>query len=145
MENNDNLKLKVASGILLIIIGFSFLLSDYINEKREKAFNSMNIELNELLAKETENIEEEPQEEQQEETTPEPEPVQEVQEETSQYVLINFHVSTPFYLQAVQTSKHPGARAVKPTSEARTPISSMAIEGHQTKSDNRFTTTAARV
>ena len=86
MENNDNLKLKVASGILLIIIGFSFLLSDYINEKREKAFNSMNIELNELLAKETENIEEEePQEEQQEETTPEPEPVQEVQEETSQY------------------------------------------------------------
>ncbi len=38
-------------------------------------------------------------------------------------------MSTPFYLQAVQTSKHPGARAVKPTSEARTPLSSMAIDG----------------
>ena len=46
----DNLKLKIASGILLIIIGISFLISDFINEKREEAFTRVNIELNDLLA-----------------------------------------------------------------------------------------------
>ncbi len=76
----ENLKLKIASGILLIMIGFSFLLSDFINDKREKTFSSMNIELNELLAKEekeNQKPEEEPQKEEpappQEEQTPQPE------------------------------------------------------------------------
>lgn len=37
--------------------------------------------------------------------------------------LINFQMSKSFYLQAVQTSKHPGARAVKQTVRLRTAYS----------------------
>ena len=86
--NKDNLKLKIASGILLIMIGFSFLVSDFVNDKREKTFNSMNIELNELLAKENEAKEETetPQQEQQPEPTQEETPQQEEkQEQNNQY------------------------------------------------------------
>ena len=75
---NDNLKLKVASGILLIIIGFGFLISDYVIEKREKTFTKMNVELNELLAKKEEEQEEEQQPEEEEQApapqSEEPEP-----------------------------------------------------------------------
>lgn len=45
----DKLKKQVASGIILIIIGLSFLLSNYISEKREQTFSAMNLELSELL------------------------------------------------------------------------------------------------
>ena len=49
----ENIQLKVASGILLIIIGISFLISDFVIEEREKTFSRVNLELNELLVAET--------------------------------------------------------------------------------------------
>lgn len=45
----DDLKFKVASGIILIMIGISFLISDFVVQEREEAFSRVNIELNELL------------------------------------------------------------------------------------------------
>ena len=78
----NKLKLRIGIGILMIMIGISFISSDYIALKREETFTKVNIELNDLLALETNNtIEEEPEpvqqqpEEQQPEevTTPEPE------------------------------------------------------------------------
>lgn len=45
----SRLKKQVASGIILIIVGLSFLLSNYISEKREQTFSAMNLELSELL------------------------------------------------------------------------------------------------
>ena len=48
--NDTNLKFKIASGLLFIVIGFSFLCSDFIVQKREETFSRVNVELNDLLA-----------------------------------------------------------------------------------------------
>ena len=42
--------------------------------------------------------------------------------------LINFQMSTPFYRQALPTSKHPCARAVKQVVRLRTPHSSKIVQ-----------------
>ena len=83
MENN-NLKLRVACGVLLMILGISFSMSDYIALKREKTFTKVNTELNELLAQTTEPEREEEQEEipQEQPVEVKPEPVEENQYET---------------------------------------------------------------
>lgn len=51
-ENMDekNLKKQITKGVILIIIGISLFMKDYVAEKREEVFNSMNLELTELLA-----------------------------------------------------------------------------------------------
>ena len=46
----SNLKLQITIGVILIIIGASFLLNDFIVERRDKTFSKMNLELSELLA-----------------------------------------------------------------------------------------------
>ena len=46
----DKIKIRVAIGLLLVVIGLSFLSSDFIAFKREEVFSSVNIELNEVLA-----------------------------------------------------------------------------------------------
>ena len=46
----NHLKKKVACGLLLIVIGFSFLISDFIVQEREETFSRVNIEINNLLA-----------------------------------------------------------------------------------------------
>lgn len=48
-----NLKKKVFLGLLFVLIGFSFLLNDFVVERREKVFSQMNLELTELLANDT--------------------------------------------------------------------------------------------
>lgn len=75
------LKKQISIGVIFIIIGLSFLLKDYIADKREKVFSAMNLELTELLAvndqEETEVVEEAPVEPTKEEvqtTTPVYEP-----------------------------------------------------------------------
>ena len=57
----NNIKLKIASGLLLIIIGIGLLLSNYISDKREEVFSAMNLELS--IPEET--IKEEPKAEEQ--------------------------------------------------------------------------------
>lgn len=54
----ENIKKKVYFGVLLIILGISFLLNDFIVERREKVFSEMNLELSELLAADIEANEE---------------------------------------------------------------------------------------
>ena len=44
------LKIQVAAGVILIIIGIIFLLQNYINDKREEVFSSMNIAISEELS-----------------------------------------------------------------------------------------------
>lgn len=46
---NNRLKYQVATGVVLIIIGITLLLSNYISEKREEVFSSMNLTLSESL------------------------------------------------------------------------------------------------
>lgn len=58
----DYLRLKIASSVLLIIVGISFLLSNFIVEKREEIFTKVNMDINDILAREEKeevNIEEE--------------------------------------------------------------------------------------
>lgn len=45
--NNNNLKNKiiVTTGVILIIIGFTLLLSDYVKEKRDLVFSEVNLEI----------------------------------------------------------------------------------------------------
>ena len=43
------LKMQIASGVILIIIGIAFLLHNYIIDKREEVFSSMNIAISEEL------------------------------------------------------------------------------------------------
>ena len=62
------LKKQITIGVILIIIGISFFINDFIKEKREKVFSAMNLELTELLAYEEENTDEESTEEEQEQT-----------------------------------------------------------------------------
>ena len=42
--------MQITIGVILIIIGASFLLNDFIVERRDKTFSKMNLELSELLA-----------------------------------------------------------------------------------------------
>ena len=49
----NQIKLRVGIGILFIMLGISFISSDYIALKREQTFTKMNIELNDLLAMDT--------------------------------------------------------------------------------------------
>ena len=66
--NELELKKQITIGVILIIIGISFFINDFIKEKREKVFSAMNLELTELLAYEEENTDEESTEEEQEQT-----------------------------------------------------------------------------
>lgn len=50
MENN-NLKKQITMGVILIIIGISLFMKDFVADKREQVFSAMNLELTELLAK----------------------------------------------------------------------------------------------
>lgn len=84
MEQNT-LKKQITLGVILIIIGISLFMKDYVSNKREEVFSKMNIELTDLLSyseEETEEPKQEPQEPQ-EETPP---PNEEPQEETKPYV-----------------------------------------------------------
>lgn len=63
------LKKQITYGVVLIIIGICFFMKDFVADKREKVFSSMNLELTELLAS-TEPTQEEPQEEPKVEETP---------------------------------------------------------------------------
>lgn len=91
-----NLKKQITIGVVLIIIGISIALKDFVADKREEVFSSMNLELTELLASNEETTTEVPEvpEEQPnitEETT-EPEqpqettPVKETVKEYEKYV-----------------------------------------------------------
>ena len=57
--NEKELKKQITIGVILIIIGISFFINDFIKEKREKVFSAMNLELTELFAYEEENTDEE--------------------------------------------------------------------------------------
>ena len=63
MQKSSKLKYQVASGVILIILGITLLLSNYISEKREEVFSSMNLKLSkevpELTANDTEEKKEE--------------------------------------------------------------------------------------
>lgn len=63
MQKSSKLKYQVASGVILITLGITLLLSNYISEKREEVFSSMNLELSkevpELAANDTEENKEE--------------------------------------------------------------------------------------
>lgn len=64
---NSNLKYQIATGVILIIVGITLLLSNYITEKREEVFSSMNLSLSEenseISNKDTTDTEEENKEE----------------------------------------------------------------------------------
>ena len=47
--DKKELKKQITMGVVLIIIGISLFLKDFIADKREKVFSSMNLELTELL------------------------------------------------------------------------------------------------
>ena len=55
----NNLKFQVAAGVILIISGIPFLLSNYIKEKRDVVFSEMNLALSEINTRDIENDEEE--------------------------------------------------------------------------------------
>lgn len=44
------LKTKIASGVILIVIGIVFMMNDFVVERREKVFSKMNLELTELMS-----------------------------------------------------------------------------------------------
>lgn len=62
----NNLKYQVTTGVVLIVLGITLLLSNYISEKREEVFSSMNLELSESTLDNTENTTEEENEEREE-------------------------------------------------------------------------------
>lgn len=45
---NNRLKCQIAAGVLLIFLGSALLLNDYIKEKREEVFSTMNLALSDL-------------------------------------------------------------------------------------------------
>jgi sortase A len=60
MNNNLKNKIIVTTGVLLIVIGFTLLLSDYVKEKRDLVFSTVNLEiLEEFNGESTDNSEEE--------------------------------------------------------------------------------------
>lgn len=74
--NRKKLKMMVSTGVILIFIGITIMLNDFIVERREKVFSQMNLELTELLS---EDVGADVDDIAQEETSPE-----EAQEEVSQ-------------------------------------------------------------
>lgn len=48
--DKKKLKTKIASGVILIVIGIVFMMNDFIVERREKVFSKMNLELTELMS-----------------------------------------------------------------------------------------------
>lgn len=46
---SSKLKREIATGVVLIIIGIALLLNNYIVDKREEVFSSMNLELSEVV------------------------------------------------------------------------------------------------
>lgn len=46
------LKKQITMGVILIIVGISFLMKDFVTDKREQVFSAMNLELTELLTNE---------------------------------------------------------------------------------------------
>lgn len=89
MNNMDEKKLKkqITSGVILIIIGLCFFLKDFVYDKREKVFSTMNLELTELLASndKLEEQEETSNEEQKETVEQEKPVVEEPKEEVKEY------------------------------------------------------------
>lgn len=81
------IKKKIYFGTILIVIGISFLLNDFIVEKREKVFSEMNLELTKLLAADT-TIDEENQNNESEST------VENTEEENSTNVVLNNNYET---------------------------------------------------
>lgn len=88
--DNNNLKKQITIGVILIIAGIALFTKDYVADKREIVFSTMNLELSELLAHDEEIPNEDsgdtPTEEVIEdstEETPEVTPTEEVKEETS--------------------------------------------------------------
>ena len=96
----NHLKLKVAGGVLLIIVGISFLISDFVSEEREQVFSRVNVELNDLLAKEA-TVDENNTEEN--ETVVEENVVQESQEEVVDAVEIEAVVEAPVETRQYET------------------------------------------
>ncbi len=77
----NNLKLKVASGLILIVIGIGLLLNNYISDKREEVFSAMNMELSIPEEKIEEPVEEPQEEEEQKEEEETSNDTEEQQEE----------------------------------------------------------------
>ena len=50
--NTKKLKNKILLCLILIVVGISLLLNDYVVAKREKVFSATNLELTELLKEE---------------------------------------------------------------------------------------------
>ena len=84
--DEKKLKKQIAYGVILIIIGISFFMKDFVADRREKVFSKMNLELTELLASNEPVIEvptrEEEQPSQQEENQPREEVIENKKEET---------------------------------------------------------------
>ena len=57
--DKKELKKQITMGVILIIIGISLFAKDFVADKREKVFSSMNLELTELLANSTDEVIEE--------------------------------------------------------------------------------------
>ncbi len=71
--NSNRLKKQVFSGLVMIVIGISLLMNDFMVERREKTFSKMNLELTELLTNEAANNQpEQSSSESQTETQPTP-------------------------------------------------------------------------
>lgn len=58
-DERMHLKKQITVGVIFIIIGISFLISDFVALKREQTFSKMNLELTELLAQNEDSLEEE--------------------------------------------------------------------------------------
>ncbi len=75
--NSNRLKKQIFSGLVMIVIGISLLMNDFVVERREKTFSKMNLELTELLTNETAKKQpEQSSKESQPENQPTPAPVE---------------------------------------------------------------------
>lgn len=95
--NNKNLKNKiiVTSGVILITIGLTLLLSDYVKEKRDLVFSEINLE----ILSETE------KKEVLEETNNKEEPDKEVQEEPTKEEAKENTTNYEYYLATIEIPK----------------------------------------
>ena len=57
-KRDNNLKKQITAGVLLIIVGTSLLINNYIKDKRDEVFSAMNIDITEELNKINESIKE---------------------------------------------------------------------------------------
>ena len=72
----NQLKYQVTAGVVLIVLGIALLLSNYISEKREEVFSSINLELSESALDTTEEETSEENNEREEESVDTEEPKQ---------------------------------------------------------------------